>query len=128
MHLTSVNKEFFQNEDRGFQSWCADMWAVLWNLWLRDQETKVIPELDFAWATDVISKLESCSIYHNAGVVSDMMGKVPSFYKGKYHKGGDPFKDPHLEKVYNDPESKKHCTHYYVTKMLELKQKYNLNY
>jgi hypothetical protein len=128
MHLSSVNKEFFATEDKGFQGWCADMWAVLWNLWLRGQETKVIPELDFAWATDSISKLERCTIFHNAGVVNEMMGSVPSFYKGKYHKGGDPFKDPHLEKVYNNDESKKHCTHYYVTKMMELKNKYNLNY
>lgn len=129
IHLTNVNKEFFISEDKGFQSWCADMWAVLWNLWLRNQETKVVKELDFAWASDGIEKLERCTIYHNAGITSDNMGGgYPAFYKGKYHTGTDPMKDPHLDVVYNSEQSKKHCTHYYVTKMLELKQKYNLNY
>jgi hypothetical protein len=28
----SVNREFFADENSGFQLWCADMWAVLWNL------------------------------------------------------------------------------------------------
>jgi len=104
------------------------MWAVLWNLWSRDQETKIVPELDFAWGTDPITKLDQCTIYHNAGIVSDNMGEYLAFYKGKYHRGTDPFEDPHLEMVYNNENSKKYCTHYYVTKMLELKNKYKLNY
>jgi hypothetical protein len=128
MHLINVNKEFFASEDKGFQSWCSDMWAVLWNLWLREQETKIVPELDFAWGTDPITKLDKCTIYHNAGIVSDNMGEYLAFYKGKYHRGTDPFEDPHLEMVYNNEKSKKYCTHYYVTKMLELKNKYKLNY
>ena len=128
IHLTNINKEFFASEDKGFQSWCSDMWAVLWNLWMREQKTKVIPELDFAWGTDPIKKLDKCTIYHNAGITQEDMGGYLAFYKGKYHRGSDPFEDPHLEMVYNDERSKKYCTHYYVTKMLELKNKYKLNY
>lgn len=128
IHLTNVNKEFFANENKGFQGWCADMWAVLWNLWLRGQETKVVPELEFAWASDSIQKLERCTIYHNAGITGDNMGGYPAFYKGKYHTGTDPMKDPHLETVYNSEESKKYCTHYYVKKLIDLKNKYNLAY
>lgn len=128
IYLANVNKEFFASEDRGFQGWCSDMWAVLWNLWFRGQETKVVPEMEFAWASDRIERLETCPIFHNAGITGETMGNHPTFYKGKYHKGGDPFKDAQLEKVFNNEKSKKYCTHYYVQKMLELKQKYNLNY
>ncbi len=128
LYLQNINKQFFKNEAKGFQSWCADMWAVLWNLWLREKETKCIPELEFSWAPDPTEKVERLGIYHNAGVTGNKMDNYPAFYKGHYHQGTDPFKDPHLEVVLNDEESKKHGTHYYVSKMLELKNKYNLNY
>jgi hypothetical protein len=126
-YLQHVNSIFFASEEKGFQSWCADMWAVLWNLWLRDQETKNIPEMDFSWASDPIEKVHKLGMFHNAGIISRDMG-YPAFYKGIYHTGKDPFKDTHLDVVYNDEQSKKHGTHYYVTKMFELKSKYNLNY
>lgn len=128
VHLMNINKTYFENENKGFQSWCADMWAVLWTLWARNQETKVVPELNFAWAPDPISKLETHTIYHNAGVTGPFMGDVPYFYKGTYHQGKDPFKDPHLHVVLHHEESKKRCTHYYLTELMALKDKYNLNY
>jgi hypothetical protein len=62
------------------QIWCADMWAVLWNGWLRGNETKVVSEMDFSWATDPIKRWEETTIFHNAGVTD--MGKY--FYKGIY--------------------------------------------
>ena len=127
-YLQKVNREFFENESKGFQSWCADMWAVLWNLWLRNQQTKVIPELAFAWAPDPITKLDTHTILHNAGITGPFMGNVPYFYKGAYHLGKDPFNDPHLNVVFQHEESKKRCTHFYVTELLALKEKYNLNY
>jgi hypothetical protein len=52
----------------------------------------------------------------------------PAFYKGTYHTGKNPFDDSHMYVVHTDDESKKHGTHYYVTKLIELKNKYNLNY
>ena len=127
-YLLAVNKEFFKNENTGFQSWCSDMWGVLWNIWFREQETKVIPELEFAWATDPIEKLDRCSILHNAGVTSKTINGIPYFYKGEYHMGSDPTKDSHLDVVLNNEESKKKCTWYYANKLKELKNKYNLNY
>jgi hypothetical protein len=127
-YLQHINKEFFGSEDKGFQSWCADMWAVLWNLWLRDQETKNIPEMDFSWATDPIEKVEKLGLFHNAGVTAKTMYGYPAFYKGIYHTGKNPFDDSHMYVVHTSDESKKHGTHYYVKKLLELKQKYNLNY
>lgn len=127
-YLQKVNREFFKDENSGYQSWCADMWAVLWNLWFRGQETKVVPELDFAWATDPLSKLDSHTIFHNAGITGTEMNGYPCFYKGKYHQGTDPTKDPHLDMILNHEESKKYCTWFYATKLNEIKNKYNLNY
>jgi hypothetical protein len=55
------------------------MWAVLWNAWLRGNETKVTPELDFCWATDTINRWEETSIFHNAGATPD---RKDIFFKG----------------------------------------------
>jgi len=127
-YLQTVNKDFFKNENEGFQSWCADMWAVLWNLWVREKEVKVIPEMGFCWGPDPITKLETHPIYHNAGIVGTEQGGYPCFYKGKYHAGSDPMVDPHLNVVLNNEKSMKHCTGYYASKLHDLKIKYNLNY
>lgn len=126
-YLQKINREFFESENKGFQSWCADMWAVLWNLWLREQETKVVPELDFAWASDPIIKLDTTPILHNAGIVSNNMGH-PCFYKGNYHTGGDPTQDKHLDVVLNNETSKKYCTWYYANQLKQLSNKYKLKY
>ena len=128
VYLQNINKEFFKDEDSGFQSWCADMWAVLWNLWKREQETKNAPELEFAWSSDLIEKLNRCTILHNAGIVGDYANGYPAFYKGKYHTGKNPFNDRHITTVLNSEESKKYCTHHYATQLIELKNKYKLNY
>jgi hypothetical protein len=127
-HLMSVNRQFFKDESAGFQSWCADMWAVLWNLWLREQETLNIPELEFSWSSDPIEKVHRLGILHNAGITERQMPGYPAFYKGVYHTGKDPFQDTHLDTVFSSEEARKKGTHYYVTKMIELKNKYNLNY
>ena len=126
--LMEVNKEFFASEDRGFQSWCADMWAVLWNLWRVGGVTQVVPEMEFSWASDQMEKVNRLGIFHNAGMVGDTMGDIPTFYKGKYHNGLDPFTDSHLEYVYNNEKSKTLGTHFYVSRLLELKEKYHLTY
>ena len=127
--LQVVNREFFKNENSGFQSWCADMWSVLWNIWLQNGETKVIPEMEFSWSSDPISKLEKTGILHNAGITDKRMGgSYPAFYKGAYHMGLDPFTDPHLQEVINNETTKKYCNHYYATQLVEIKNKYNLTY
>lgn len=127
-YLQKVNREFFKDENAGFQSWCADMWAVLWNLWLRRQEVLVPMELNFSWAPDAITTLNERMILHNAGLVGPNQDNYPCFYKGKYHMGTDPTKDEHLNVVLQNEESKKHCTWYYANKLKELSEKYKLNY
>ncbi len=127
-YLLKINREFFRDENAGFQSWCADMFSVLWNLWFQNQETKVVPELNFAWSTDPIGKLEETTILHNAGIVSETGNGYPAFYKGKYHQGSNPMEDPHLDVVLNNEESKKYCTWFYTKKLKELSEKFQLVY
>ena len=124
-HLLTFNKEFFKDENSGIQSWCADLWAVQYNLW-RIGECKVLSELSFAWATDPIQRIETHNILHNAGITGTEMNGYPCFYKGKYHQGADPTKDPHLNDVLNNETSKKFCTWYYANKLNQLKEKYKL--
>lgn len=127
-YLQKINKDFFESENKGFQSWCADMWAVLWNLWFIDGKTKVIPEMGFSWSTDPIKKLQDFPIMHNAGITGKYMGDIPYFYKGAYHTGVDPTIDPHLEVVLNNEATKARCNWYYANELKKLKEKYNLNY
>lgn len=127
-YFLSINNQFFENENKGFQGWCADLWAILYNLWARNQEVQVVPEMDFAWSTDNIDRLQTTTIFHNAGITDTMQGGIPRFYKGKYHRGEDPTKDPHLDVILNNEESKKTCTWYYTNKLKELSEKYHLNY
>jgi len=129
LHLREVNQKFFENENKGTQKWCSDMWAVLHNLWANNQETKVVPELNFAWSTDPISKLNTHTILHNAGITGTSMNGHPTFFKGMYHNGGSPFKQgEHLYDVLESEESQKYCTGYYANKLNELNIKYNLHY
>lgn len=60
------------------QIWCADMWAVLWNLWKRNKKTEIIPEMEFTWANNNIDDWDKNAIYHNAGVTDEKSGM---FYK-----------------------------------------------
>jgi len=72
-----------QNPDyHEIQIWCADMWAVLWNLWKAGYETNVPKELNFTWANMHNNMWDVNSIYHNAGVVEELYG-MP-FYKANY--------------------------------------------
>lgn len=127
-HLLQVNKEFYKDENAGIQSWCADLWAVQFNLWYFKLPVTITNKLNFAWSSDPIIKLESSPILHNAGIVSTFQNGHNCFYKGKYHTGNSPFIDNHLEVVLNDEKSKGFCTWYYANKLKQLKEKYNLNY
>lgn len=127
-YLLHINNMYFKNESEGFQSWCADMWAVLWNLWLRDQQTFVVPELDFSWSTDPIEKLNRTTILHNAGIVSENGNGYPAFYKGKYISGQNPLKDSNIEVILSNEDSQRKCTWFYTNKLKELGNKYKIEY
>lgn len=63
------------------QIWCADMWAVLWNGWLRGKNTIADKRLEFSWATSNLEVYNRCNIMHNAGVVGPQEGL---FFKGTF--------------------------------------------
>ena len=64
------------------QFWTAEMWSLLWNLWLYGNKTKITNELEFSWATDSIEIYNKRPILHMAGVTQDMRFK--KFYKGEF--------------------------------------------
>lgn len=145
LYLKSINRRFFENEAKGFQSWCSDMWAVLWNIWKIGAETLVVPEMSFCWATDVIKQTETHPILHNAGVTSESTirtrinnlngeGKIfidaPAFYKGRYHQGSiTPFRDyNYINTILLHPTSKGYCFYKYLQEVINIKNKYNLSY
>lgn len=135
-YLGSVNREFFESEDKGIQRWCTDMFCLLWGLWRRGIKTEVSPELDFAWSTDDISKLEKVKILHNAGITSDSKIRTrykkeevecPAFYKGKYAAGGSPYTDTsYVNNILSHEVSKTFCNHYYLSQVMEAAKQYNL--
>jgi len=78
-----VNKKYFNSEPAGFQSWCADMWAVNFSLWKRGIKTDIHKELSFCWTTDSKEKWFAHKLFHNAGACRKGMfdKKSPSWKK-----------------------------------------------
>jgi hypothetical protein len=64
------------------QFWTAEMWSILWNLWLSNFKTKISKDIDFCWATDNLEKVKHYPILHMAGVTDNL--KRTMFYKGEY--------------------------------------------
>lgn len=64
------------------QFWTAEMWSLLWNLWLSGKETKITEEFDFSWATDTVEVYNKKPILHMAGVTDNL--KTTKFYKGDF--------------------------------------------
>lgn len=86
LYTLAINQEYFISEEKGLQSWCADMWALLWNLWKRGIKTECPASLDFSWASSPIARYNDCAIFHNAGIsgkIQEIAGKKERvFYKG----------------------------------------------
>lgn len=116
LNLRGVNRRFFENENKGFQSWCADMWSILFTLWANKYTTACPKEMDFCWATDPIEKWDQVQIYHDAGATSRNHDKAILFHKRelKYvNNEATPFEDD-LSDV-----SDKHCSKNYVKEIQE---------
>ena len=89
-HKKKTNPKYHE-----LQIWCADMWAVLWNVWKDGKQTRITDDLDFMFATNAATDWHKKPIYHNAGVTSSNDGL---FYKGDYTKSLPP-KDLVVEKT-----------------------------
>jgi len=81
--ITDLNniKKLENPEYHELQIWCADMWAVLWNIWKLGIKTVCHDDLLFAWGTSSVNEWDKLNIFHNAGVVNSNSGL---FYKSDY--------------------------------------------
>jgi hypothetical protein len=105
------------------QFWTAEMWSLLWNLWLYGFKTKVTDDLDFSWATDTMSVYEKKPILHMAGVTDDLKHK--KFYKGEYINV-DPIQKLRENINHFDYIEENSCTVKYIDNMKSYIQKYNI--
>jgi len=69
VEITKINT--LSTQKIPLQIWCADMWAVLWNLWKDGKETRLHDDLNFVFAIDTIAAWDKVNIYHNAGVTGE---------------------------------------------------------
>ena len=112
--ITEINKinKIKDPNYHELQIWCADMWAILWNAWLKGNETKVVPELDFCWATDNIKRWNEVSIFHNAGVTPE---RKDLFFKGDFIN----YLPYNVENIF----SSEYCSYNYFQEILKTKEK-----
>jgi len=61
----------YKSEKKGIQAWCADMWAVLWNLWFLNKKVEIHSELDFSWPFSPINEWTTKPILHYSGNIRD---------------------------------------------------------
>lgn len=97
----------FRKKVHPIQAWTSDMWAVLWNIWLLNQDTVISHELDFCWPTERVESKKK--ILHNSGVTPE---RHDLFYKQAYsHKS--PF-GVNFGRI--DP---KYCSSLYVQEIIQ---------
>lgn len=130
-----VNNRFFpgnlpiERENKGIQSWCADMHSVLYTLWGNGAETQTPKELNFVWHDTPIAQWDSNNLYHHTGVneivekdEQNNIVKVHKLFNKRAHKYvnnfGTPFEDD-LSWV-----SKDYCSYKYVEQIEKVRDKY----
>lgn len=114
-----INRRFFPSENAGFQSWCADMWSVLWNLWKRNLTTETPKSFDFAWATDGEARWKEVYMYHDAGVGG---GNETFLFNKRKQAYVDNVLTPFTDDLsYVSPE---YASSLYVKEILKVKDKY----
>ncbi|RKE52738.1 hypothetical protein [Sphingobacterium detergens] len=84
------------------QSWCADMWAILWNAYYFNFPTKISSQLDFCWPLEKDDTWNTKSIYHDAGATLEKDSQGFNVFVKHYFHNSSPFyidfdKDIHPE-------------------------------
>lgn len=147
LYLSGINQIFFkgdtptERENNGFQSFCTDMWALLFVLMARGAKIQCPKELDFSWSCDRIKRFPETSILHNAGITSDAKIRVafeklpdgtnkhedcPVFYKGAWLEKS-PFDDmEYLQNLLDNPLNKEFCNNKYVEAIIKAANDRNL--
>jgi hypothetical protein len=88
------------NDPYPIQIWCAEMWSILWNLWLKGIACVVHKDMEFGWPNWNLKELDKVKILHLSGITSDKDGQ---FYKGKYINKlpfGEDFSNINKDKAY----------------------------
>lgn len=85
----------FRSKRRGVQAWCADMWAVLWNLWYFGKRVLIHSELDFSWPYSPIRDWDRLAIQHYSGVIE----KKEEFFKKTEYLNYPPWYDDSLNRI-----------------------------
>jgi hypothetical protein len=122
-YLLNINRRFFISENKGIQSWCADLWSIQFNFWRLKIDSQTPEEMSFCWATDLIEKWDKYTIYHDAGVAEESVRGFPGctsalFYKRDFNyinNFSTPFED---DLSFVDP---KYCSKNYVKCIEEAK-------
>lgn len=86
-YLMDINKRFFPSEEKGYQSWVADMLSVIGNLWNRNRTVITPPEMNFAWASQYIQEWTNNTIYHDASASPDPFEKDGKLYRTFFKRG-----------------------------------------
>lgn len=74
-------KRELRSRKRGIQAWCADMWAVLWNLWYFEKKVLIHSGMRFSWPYSPIEDWARLAILHYSGNIKET---DPFFRKGEY--------------------------------------------
>ena len=64
-------KRNFRRKAEGIQSWCADMWSLLWNLWYLKKTVEIHEEMVFSWPHDPVALWGENAILHYSGSQND---------------------------------------------------------
>lgn len=107
------------------QFWTAEMWSLLWNLWVDNKDIRISKELDFSWATDNLEVYEKNKILHMAGVTDNL--KTTKFYKGDFINQ-NPIEKLKNEETYFDYIDKESSTIKYIDVMKSFLQKQKVSY
>ena len=119
LQMHNYNKRFPISPGE-IQFWTAEMWSLLWNLWLSNFKTKVVPELDFSWATDDLKIYEKKPILHMAGVTDNLKNTL--FFKGDYINN-NPIELLKNNIEYFDYVDNQSTTYKYINEMKKIIQK-----
>lgn len=106
----------YRGRQSGIQAWCADMWAVLWNLWYFEKKIEIHDEMSFSWPYNQSSDWFKYAIQHYSGNIQD-----PSKHFSKtIYINYAPWFDSALDTVAKDS-----CSHHIVKLIKSRRQELN---
>jgi hypothetical protein len=106
-------KRELRSRKRGIQAWCADMWAVLWNLWYFEKKVLIHSEMKFSWPYSPIEDWDRLAILHYSGNIKE----TTLFFRKVEYLNYLPWYDDQLDQI-PDPN----CSHEIVKLIRQKRQ------